>query len=43
MLLRSRLTARRGIARVLFEVPRRRRDDVLRRLDRYAPLTAEKR
>jgi hypothetical protein len=32
-----------GIARVLFEVPDAGRDDVLRRLDRYAPLTAEKR
>jgi len=32
-----------GIARVLFEVPDAGRDDVLRRLDRYAPLIAEKR
>jgi hypothetical protein len=32
-----------GIARVLFEVPDAERDDVLRRLDKYAPLTAENR
>jgi len=32
-----------GIARVLFEVPDAGRDDVLRRLDKYAPLTVENR
>jgi len=32
-----------GIARVLFEVPDAGREDVLRRLDRYASLTAENR
>jgi len=32
-----------GIARVLFELPDAGRDDVLRRLDSYASLTAEKR
>ena len=32
-----------GITRVLLEVPDAGRDEVLRRLDKYAPLTAENR